>query len=302
LSWHFSDAKVRKFDEVTELKTWSLWPENWSSDLTMLKRCQPDMKPTQVRAWRSNSAFLDQASQKMTFTSVGSFLQSQIPILIPTFNNPTYLRKMLDQLSPFGFQNIVIVDNCSDYPSLLSYLRSLEGQLTIIYQTENKGPRDVFIDENLFRLLPEYFCLTDPDLEFNAKLPSDFVARLISLTEAHRIGKAGFSLDISEPEDMRQEDFVIGEKNYKIWEWEAQYWLNPLPSDSADNPVYRAAIDTTFAVYNKKFFKPENPLDALRVAGDFTCRHLPWYRETQLPAAEEAYYRTKNKFSFYLRD
>ena len=267
-----------------------------SSDLKMFRRVQADFK---LR--NTGTSFDAHGSQKRTFPSVGSFLRSQIPIFIPTFNNLTYLRIMLDQLSRLGMPNIIIMDNCSDFPPFLSYLRSLEGQLTIIYEAENKGPRHVFEDVNSYRLLPEYFCLTDPDLEFSPDLPKDFLEQLIGLTEAHRVGKAGFSLDISEPEKMRQEDFMIGEKSYKIWDWEAQFWLNPLPSDLAGNPVYKATIDTTFAIYNKKFFKPENPLDAVRVAGAFTCRHLEWYRDTRFAPGEESHYRKTSKFSHYLR-
>jgi len=183
----------------------------------------------------------------------------------------------------------------------MSYLDSLEGQLTIIYEPENKGPRNFLLNENFYRLLPEYFCLTDPDLEFSTKLPSDFVLQLVSLTETYSVGKAGFSLDISEPQSFKEEDFLIGERKYKIWEWEEQFWRDRLPSDLAGNAIYRASIDTTFAVYNKKYFKRETFMDAIRVAGSFTCRHLPWYKDSRLPGEEEAYYRKSNKFSYYFR-
>jgi hypothetical protein len=102
----------------------------------------------------------------------------------------------------------------------------------------------------------------------------------------------------SEPGQMRQEDFEIGEKIYNICEWKAQFWLDPLPLDSS----YKASIDTTFAVYSKKFFKPVTFFAGIRVAGDFTCRHLPWYCDTGLAPGEEAYYRKTSKFSWYLRD
>jgi FkbM family methyltransferase len=273
-----------------------------SSGLSMLKRGQANIEPVQPHDQPAGSGFRRQAGHMRAFPSVSSYLQGQVPIFIPTFNNPTYLRMMVDQLSHFGMQNIIIVDNGSCYPPFLSLLKSLEGRLTVIHQAENRGPQAIVEDEDCYSLLPEYFCLTDPDLEFNANLPSDFLVQLIKLTEAHRIGKAGFALDISHPEAMWQEDFIIGGEKYKIWDWESQFWQDSLSPDSTGNPVYKGGIDTTFALYNKKFFRRDAFHEAIRVAGDFTCRHLPWYREIRLPPDEEAYYRKTSKFSHYLRN
>jgi hypothetical protein len=149
--------------------------------------------------------------------------------------------------------------------------------------------------------LPNYFCLTDPDLEFNPNLPSDFLGHLIELTEEYTVGKAGFALDISDRGEMVDEKFTIRGKKYKIWEWESQFWRTPLPSKHSDDKAYRAPVDTTFAIYNKKFFNPSRPTDGIRVAGRYTCRHLPWYIDRRLPADEEASYRQGAKFSNYLR-
>jgi hypothetical protein len=60
-------------------------------------------------------------------------------------------------------------------------------------------------------------------------------------------------------------------------------------------------IDTTFAVYNKKYFRRDAPFEAVRVAGLFTCRHLPWYRDSRLPLQEEEFYRRTARVSTYLR-
>ncbi len=42
-------------------------------------------------------------------------------------------------------------------------------------------------------------------------------------------------------------------------------------------------------------------LRAVRVGGNFTCRHLPWYRDNRLPPEEEAFYRSTARDSFYLK-
>ena len=64
--------------------------------------------------------------------------------------------------------------------------------------------------------------------------------------------------------------------------------------------MYRADLDTTFALYDKAFFNSNRFMEAVRVAGHFTCRHLPWYREKELPEEEECFYRATQRFSYYL--
>lgn len=223
-----------------------------------------------------------------------------IPVFIPSFNNPTRLRKMIRQLSSIGFRNLTIIDNGSKFPPLLDYLDSIASIHTIIRKAFNDGPRGIIRDPEFYEQLPQHFCITDPDLEFNAELPADFLAHLIEITSRHRIGKAGFALDISAPERMRDECFQIGGESYRIWEWEAQFWKIPLTNQNILDPEYRALIDTTFALYNKTYFRPEHPLEAIRVAGRYTARHLPWYRDDELPPDESDFYRATSRHSFYL--
>jgi hypothetical protein len=227
-----------------------------------------------------------------------SHLLADMPVFVPCFNNPTYLKHMVDQLQRFGSKNIVLIDNASTYPQLLSYFQSVGDGVTIVREPENRGPRLLFTDPQIYSLLPNFFCLTDPDLEFNPDLPADFLAQLAALTEDLRVGKVGFRLDISDRELMVQEDFLIDGKPYKIWDWEAQFWAHPL--EGGPDPIYKAEIDTTFAVYNKKYFDPTSYREAVRIAGRYTCRHLPWYRDRGLPPEEEAYYRATARFSYYM--
>jgi FkbM family methyltransferase len=235
------------------------------------------------------------------YLSVGVAQQAEIPILIPCFNAVTYARGMAEQLRRRGLRRIILVDNASTYPPMRDYLASPGSGVTVVAQGMNKGPRDVYLDPANLAMLPQFFCVTDPDLLLNPEMPEDFVAQLAALTERLLIGKAGLALDITDHNSMRQEDFCIGEQLWKIWDWEKQFWNDQLDSLPGGDPVFRANIDTTFAVYNKRFFDSSNPNQAVRVAGRFTCRHLPWYPDVGLPAEEEAYYRSHARHSFYLR-
>ncbi|HEX8166744.1 MAG TPA: FkbM family methyltransferase [Beijerinckiaceae bacterium] len=234
--------------------------------------------------------------------SVRRALQSEVPIFVPCFNAVTYARGMVDQLRDRGFRNIIVIDNGSKYPPMLHWLETLVDGVRVIRNTANEGPHNIYRDPGSFALLPPLFCITDPDLLFNPAMPDDFVAQLAALTEEHSIGKAGLALDISDPPAMRQESFEIQGKQWKIWEWEEQFWREPLTSLPTGEPVYKALIATTFAVYNKRFFDRANTHSAVRVAGRYTCRHLPWYRDSGLPPDEEAFYRQHSRDSYYLRD
>jgi hypothetical protein len=65
-------------------------------------------------------------------------------------------------------------------------------------------------------------------------------------------------------------------------EWEHRYWVNQLEPD-----IYDAAIDTTFCI-----IKPGHVFDyqAIRIAGDLTARHVPWYTDFSNMDEEEKYY------------
>jgi hypothetical protein len=77
------------------------------------------------------------------------------------------------------------------------------------------------------------------------------------------VGKAGLALDLSDRDTMRDEPMQIGERTWHIWEWEDQFWRNePKPLRPGGDPVYRAPVDTTFALYDKTFFNPKKPTRA----------------------------------------
>ena len=261
---------------------------------------KPDSRLSAARSFSSMSEHF-QNQNAMVHHSADPDLKARIPVYVPCFNNPTYLEMMVDQLIGLGFGNVVVVDNGSTFPPMLSYFERLPESVSLIRLRQNRGPRDLFTDPTNYAQLPDYFCLTDPDLQFNPDLPANFLDDLIEATETYRIGKAGFGLQISDHENMLQRKFPIGSQEYCIWEWEEQFWKTPLSRTRSGDQIYRAEIDTTFAVYNKRYFDPTYPdcLKAVRIADRLTCRHLPWYRDNLLTPDEEDYYRATARFSVY---
>jgi glycosyltransferase involved in cell wall biosynthesis len=236
------------------------------------------------------------------FSSVASYLQADVPVFVPCFNNPTYTAQMVSQLRELGFRRVVLVDGGSTYPPMRELLAAPGDGVSVVTLPNNQGPQHLLRDAAALALMPRHFCITDPDLVFNPAMPADFLGDLAALAVRERVGKAGLALDLSDSDAMRNEPFLIQDRSWQIWEWEAQFWRDELePLRPGGDPVYRADVDTTFALYDRDFFDPERCYDAVRLAGRFTCRHLPWYRARELPQEEEDFYRNTERFSSYFR-
>jgi len=235
---------------------------------------------------------------KKDFISQDDSFTAGIPVYIPTFNNPTFTRMMVSQLKEWNIGNITIIDNKSTFPEMLTLLDIYEHEIKVIRLDKNYGPRHLF-NRVFLELLPEIFCVTDPDLQFNKEMPGNFLHTLYDLTCKYQIGKAGLALDISDSELMNTEKYLIGDNYYHIWDWESQFWTQLIDYTTDDNPVYNAIVDTTFALYNKKYYKYDNFFNAVRVGGNLTCRHLPWYRDFKLPLSETEFYKKAQEHSTY---
>jgi hypothetical protein len=241
----------------------------------------------------------DERRPERRWPSYAASLSGDIPVLVPCFNNPTYTARMHGQLRRLGMRRIVYMDNGSTAPEMVSLLQELSREATVVTAGENPGPRFAFLDPATYTLLPRRFCITDPDLEFHPSLPPDFLGELAALIEKHRIGKAGFALDLSDRHEMDDRRYQIGEGLYRSWEWERPFWAQPVGWTAGGDRVYEAPIDTTFAIYDKHYFDPAHYLRGLRVAGRYTARHLPWYRSRELSADEARMYRQTQQHSFY---
>jgi len=236
------------------------------------------------------------------YRSIAAHLTASIPVIIPVFNNPSYTENMVRQLVDRGLDNICLVDNGSTSSAMLAFLERAESYATVIRTGQNHGPRHTLLNTTHYNLLPELFCVTDPDLELNPEMPEDFISELARVTEHFKIGKAGLALRIDDADKMHGEKFFIQGREYHVPEWEQQWWKDEVGRMADGSRIYRAVTDTTFAVYNKKYFTPHLFFESVRVAGTYTCRHLPWYRDNGLNATEEHFYRSTQKWSYHLSE
>ena len=225
------------------------------------------------------------------------------PVLIPCFNNPSYAQGMMTQLQRLGFDDITFVDNASDSDAMHHWLDDAEkAGMRVERLSKNLGPRASIYTAERLANLPRWFCVTDPDLQFNTALPDGFLNTMARVSEQYRFAKVGLALDISDGSALRTRKFTIGNSQYHIWEWEKQFWEKRLGYTNGGDPVFEANVDTTFALHDRNRFDLDSFLTALRIGGRFTAVHLPWLANQTMPIDEANLYRATQKHSFYHRD
>lgn len=231
---------------------------------------------------------------------------SEIPVIIISYNNGKYVENTCNQLEKFNIKP-VIIDNHSTDQNTLRILKNLHSSNNayVVYSSHNFGHGVGFI-EPVYKLLPDVFAYTDPDLLFNTNLPDNFLQILANLATEFSAYKAGFALSLENDSDLKETLFhsvqykpFKFEKTYNIKELESRYWVRRLAHSELE--IYAAEIDTTFAVYRKENYNG-NFHDAIRVAGNFSAIHMPWFKSLELLNHDEKKsYLKKNRSSNWVK-
>jgi glycosyltransferase involved in cell wall biosynthesis len=216
----------------------------------------------------------------------------ELPIVIPVFNNLTYLSNTINFFKSKGFNEYLILNNGSQYNTLEEYFSGLSEDVTILDLPDNPGPRVYFENQNLYRKLPEKFILTDPDLGFKKELDKESVLHLFDLCDQHRLYKIGsaLTLDIDEPNCLDMQ-FISQRGSSTIRQGEIGYYRSFCGITKYGDTIYNAPIDTTFAVYNKRYFAGNVQLANCRVAGRYSAIHYGWYDVPPIPKKEYEFYK-----------
>ena len=229
---------------------------------------------------------------------------NEIPVFLISYNNAIYVENLTIQLNKKGIKPIIIDNKSSDKLSI-KILKNLkkEENAHVIFSNKNFGHIVGFLN-SIYKILPDIFAYSDPDLELNKNLPNDFLNTLKNMTIKYKVYKAGFALELLEEEmtDANIKKYygnpMINLKTYSIKEWENKYWRFRLDDELE---VYKAPLDTTFALYNKKYFG-DDFFDGVRVAGDFSVIHLPWYPKRDLMSKKQKkIYLKSNKSSTWVK-
>jgi hypothetical protein len=208
------------------------------------------------------------------------YLKKNVSIAIISYNNLTFLEKMINQVLKYT-NDIVIIDNKSTYQPLLDFFKTNENKYTILNMEKNHG-HTVYKIDTVKKILGPLYLLTDPDIELPSTLPKNFVRQFYDLTKKYKIHKIGVALDIFS-DNIRTDVKALG--FHGVWntikDWEKQFWKKRI--EDKDFELYSGDVDTTFCFVNEPNTIYKNL--PIRIAGvDYTSKHLPWYKnwESQL--------------------
>lgn len=196
----------------------------------------------------------------------------ETPIIINNFNRLTTTRRLADDLSKMGYKRIIILDNSSTYPPLLEWYETCPYEIKRF--NVNYGELALY-NSGFISNFVGWVVYTDSDIQLNHKTPVDFIQRMQELGDRYNINKVGLALRIDDLAD--DIDYRINVRN-----WESRYWQHEVEKD-----IYMSEVDTTFCILRAGLpFQYE----ALRIAGDFTAYHIPWYTNFSSLDEEETYY------------
>ena len=202
----------------------------------------------------------------------------RIPIIINNYNRLTYLKLLIDSLTLRGYENIYILDNKSTYPPLMEYYKHCPH--TVIYLKDNLGYKALWKSDIYNKFKNSYYVYTDSDMEIPKECPENFLQHFLDILNKYPMAqKVGFSIEIDDlPDHFINKDKVI--------EHESSFWKKEV-----EPGVYRAQIDTTFALY-RPYCKGEADIfhEVYRTGKPYTIKHLPWYVDTHNMSEEELYY------------
>lgn len=196
---------------------------------------------------------------------------SNIPIILNNFNRLSTTKKLANDLFKLGYTNIHILDNNSTYPPLLKWYDECPYKVERL--TGNLGQLAIY-NSGYINNFQGWVAYSDSDIELNSITPRGFIEKMAEIAEKYNMIKAGLALKIDDLPTTRYGLYIQRE--------EQKFWTDMIQPD-----VYRAHIDTTFSV-----IKVGQPFqyESLRLAGNYTAKHVPWYLDYDNLNEEEIYY------------
>lgn len=202
-----------------------------------------------------------------------------IPIIINNYNRLDYLKRLIHSLEIRGYKNIYIIDNQSTYPPLLDYYKNA-CSYHIFMLDRNVGYKAIWDTGIYEQFKKSYYVYTDSDMCIDDLCPDDFMLHFINILKKHPFAqKVGFGIRIDNlPDCFEFKDKVI--------KHESQFWENEVSRN-----IYRAAIDTTFALY-RPFCggAASNEQETYRTGFPYVIKHLPWYINSKHLTEEDIFY------------
>lgn len=196
------------------------------------------------------------------------------PIFLTNMNRLTTTKKMVEDLFRMNSNaDITIIDNASTYPPLLEWYKEIEEDVKIIRHDINRGPWCFFYSYISSKVNSDYYVYSDADLELNPNMPNNWQEIMFDVIKRWN-RKASLALKLSDIPEGKLKNQILNHQNI--------CWYKTEKSDE-----YLAITDMTFTMDAKdKGYRYES----IRLAGNFECRHIPWYLDFDNISEEEIYY------------
>jgi hypothetical protein len=177
---------------------------------------------------------------------------------------------------------IHIMDMKSEYIPLKNYLKLIQNNPRVtVYNLENLGPRKLWINDTFKNITkpPNGFFLSDGDIDYSDTNIAIFDYFMELSKEFPGIRKIGSALRLDDLPKNTSKSKKIGES--ELSNWDSRRFI--------DRTLFLAPADTQFAYYprytNLFYLWP-----AIRVAGPYQIRHMPWYYSNEQMSEEEKFY------------
>lgn len=217
-----------------------------------------------------------------------------IPIIIPVFNQLTYLRNLINWWRFYYPENpILIVDNGSNYKPLLDYYENLPGDILLWQFKENDFIKNIVeVVKGVVEQKFEYYVISDPDIMPHPNTPPNFLAIWKTYIDNHKFHRAGFGLITSDlPECLNERAMIVGNEAELLQGREILSYNN--------HQGYKAPIDTTFCLYktsNGGWSAPMGGEDWGNCLRLFSAFHLGWYVDGEHLNEEMRHYFETSKY------
>lgn len=207
---------------------------------------------------------------------------SHIPIVILNHNRLSTTEKLCDQLTLIGYDNIYILDSGSTYEPLLQWYKECPYN---VIMADNIGHAGLWTQGYIkqFQQYP-FIAISDSDIELNMNTPKGFIEQMVVVAKDYYVDKVGLAI--------KYEDITNPVYREIVTPIEARYWKSRIPDltgavSGNERELYHALVDTTFCIV-----KPTAPYhwNGIRIAGEYTCRHVPWYDQFDNLTEEQQYY------------
>lgn len=201
------------------------------------------------------------------------------PIFILAKDRCSCLKAMIGRLENDGLKNLFIIDTGSTYPPMVEFLEKVKYPIIRCEPLASHAPKYVLWDLKVVCQANQEgkpFVYTDCDTIPDHDCPEDWLEHLYNMLAKYKgFEKAGMGLKLSDiPACYAHREQVM--------KHEARFYL-----DRLEPHVFESMIDTTMALY-----RPGTPhtLHSIRTGGQYLCRHIPWYYDSNNLPEEERHY------------